>query len=131
MQHALIAGDAETGAAVFQLVRELDAGDVFAQLRREIPADATAASLLALLADEGAELLLEVVDAIADGTAVAVPQVGDPTLAPKLGLEDGRIRWDEPREAVLARIHGVTPEPGAHTTLDGARVKVLSAASAA
>ena len=130
VQHALIAGDASTGAAVFQLVPELDAGDVFAQLRREIPGDATSASLLALLADEGADLLLEVVEAIAAGTAVAGPQIGEPTLAPKLGLDDGRIRWDEPRESVLARIHGVTPEPGAHTTLDGARVKVLSAAPA-
>lgn len=130
VQRALIAGDAVTGAAVFQLVPELDAGDVLAELRHEIAPDATAGDLLAELARTGADLLAGVVDAIADGTAVAVPQEGEATLAPKLTLDDGRIRWDAPRETVLSRIRGVTPEPGAHTTLDGARLKVLAAAEA-
>ena len=130
VQHALIAGDAVTGASVFQLVPALDAGDVFAEREHPVPDDATAGDLLSALSLDGAELLGEVVDAISAGTAVAVPQTGDPTLAPKLGDDDGRIRWDDARDAVLARIRGVTPEPGAHTTLDGARVKVLAAHAA-
>ncbi|GAA2994730.1 methionyl-tRNA formyltransferase [Microbacterium terrae] len=124
VQHALIAGDGETGASVFQLVAGLDAGDVFAERAHTIPADATAGDLLAALADDGADLLADVVDAIAAGTATARPQVGDSTYAGKLGDEDGRIRWNEPASAVLGRIRGVTPEPGAHTTIDGARLKV-------
>ncbi len=130
VQHALIAGDARTGAAVFRLVPELDAGDVFAAIEHEVPADATAGELLGSLAVEGAELLARVVDEIAAGTARAVPQEGEPSYAPKLGDDDGRVRWDEPREAVLGRIRGVTPEPGAHTTVDGARLKVLAARAA-
>ncbi len=54
-----------------------------------------------------------------------------PTYAAKLGDDDGRLRWDDPAAAVLGRIRGVTPEPGAHTTVDGARLKVLAAASRA
>lgn len=130
VQRALIAGDAQTGAAVFQLVPELDAGAVFAQLAIPTP-EATAGELLAELALRGADLVVDVVDGIAAGTATATPQIGEPTTAPKLTLEDGRIRWDEPREAVLGRIRGVTPEPGAHTTLDGARLKVLAASPSA
>lgn len=126
VQHALIAGDARTGASVFQLVPELDAGDVFAELAVDVPADATAGDLLASLAEDGADLLAEVVDAIASGTASARPQQGEPTFAPKLGDDDGRVRWDESAESVLGRIRGVTPEPGAHTTLDGARLKILA-----
>lgn len=127
VQHALIAGDVRTGASVFQLVPELDAGDVFAELAVDIPADATAGDLLASLADDGAHLLADVVDAIAAGSASARPQEGEPTYASKLGDDDGRVRWAEPADAVLGRIRGVTPEPGAHTTLDGARLKILSA----
>ncbi|MFB7891025.1 methionyl-tRNA formyltransferase [Microbacterium sp. NPDC056044] len=130
VQHALIAGDARTGASVFQLVPELDAGDVFGELAVDVPADATAGDLLASLADDGAGLLADVVDAIAGGTAVARAQLGQTTYASKLGDDDGRIRWDEPAGAVLGRIRGVTPEPGAHTTIDGARLKVLAVASA-
>ena len=75
-------------------------------------------------------MVVDVVDGIADGTATAVPQIGEPTTAPKLTLDDGRVRWDEPRSAVLGRIRGVTPEPGAHTTLDGARLKMLAVSPA-
>ncbi|MGU3643636.1 methionyl-tRNA formyltransferase [Microbacterium sp. C23T] len=126
VQHALIAGDARTGASVFQLVPELDAGDVFGELAVDVPSNATAGDLLASLADDGAGLLADVVDDIAAGAAVARPQEGDTTYASKLGDDDGRIRWDEPASAVLGRIRGVTPEPGAHTTIDGARFKVLA-----
>jgi len=125
VQHALIAGDEQTGASVFQLVAELDAGDVYAETVHRPAPDATAGDLLAALADEGAELLQGVVDGIAAGTAIAEPQRGEPSYAPKLGDDDGRIRWSEPREAVLGRFRGVTPEPGAHTTIDGARLKLL------
>ncbi|GAA1959623.1 methionyl-tRNA formyltransferase [Microbacterium aquimaris] len=127
VQHALIAGDRVTGAAVFRLVAALDAGDVFAQ--REVPVhpEETAGELLHRLAEHGAELLLEVVDEIAAGNALARPQTGEPTLAPKLTIDDGRIRWEEPTGRVLDRIRGTTPEPGAHTTVDGARLKVLRA----
>lgn len=127
VQHAIIAGDAVTGAAVFGLVPALDAGDVYAQLEHPIPTAATAGDLLDDLAVRGAVLLADVVDAIADGTASSRPQVGEPTLAPKLTLDDARVRWEEDAAAVLARIRGVTPEPGAFTTLDGGRVKILGA----
>jgi methionyl-tRNA formyltransferase len=130
VQHALIAGDARTGASVFQLVRELDAGDVFGELAIDVPADATAGSLLSALADDGAGLLADVVDAIAAGSAVSRPQAGDATYASKLGDDDGRVRWDEPADAVLGRIRGVTPEPGAHTTIGGVRLKVLAVSPA-
>jgi methionyl-tRNA formyltransferase len=70
-----------------------------------------------------------VVDTIADGTAVSTPQQGEPTLAPKLTLDDGALDFTQDADVLLHRIAGVTPEPGAHTTLDGARFKVLRAVS--
>jgi len=127
VQRALIAGDAELGASVFQLVPALDAGDVFATRVVEVPAEATADVVLDTMAVAGAGLTAEVVAGIADGTAVAVPQSGTPTLAPKLALDDGLLDWAEPVDRVFARFRGVTPEPGAHTTVDGLRVKVLEA----
>ncbi|MBH0024114.1 methionyl-tRNA formyltransferase [Salinibacterium sp. SWN248] len=130
VQRAIMAGDTISGAAVFQLVEQLDAGDVFATMTEPIGAQQTAGSLLQQLSFSGAELLGRVVDSIGAGTATAVPQTGDVTLAPKLSLEDGRIDWTEPAHAVHNRIRGVTPEPGASTTIDGARLKVLEAAIA-
>lgn len=128
VQHAVIAGDRETGAAVFQLVAELDAGDVFAELRRPIGADETAGELLDALAVDGAALLADTVDALEAGTAVAAPQTGEPTFAPKLGIEDGRLDLTLSADEVYARLRGVTPEPGAHAQLNGERFKILRAA---
>ncbi|MBH0099079.1 methionyl-tRNA formyltransferase [Salinibacterium sp. NSLL150] len=130
VQRAIMAGDTVSGAAVFQLVEQLDAGDVFATMTEPIGAQQTAGSLLQQLSFSGAELLSRVVDSIGAGTATAVPQTGDVTLAPKLSLEDGRIDWTESAQTVHNRIRGVTPEPGASTTIDGARLKVLEAAIA-
>lgn len=127
VQWALIAGDRVTGASVFRLVPALDAGDVYGERRYAVPRGATAGEVLAALADDGAELLAEVVDAIADGAAVARPQEGEPTLAPKLAIADGLLDFAEPAERVLDRFRGTTPEPGAHTTVDGQRLKVLAA----
>jgi methionyl-tRNA formyltransferase len=127
VQRAIMAGDAETGAAVFQLVAELDAGDVYATLRQPIGANQTAGHLLATLAESGAELLVGVVDALADGTAVATPQSGAVTLAPKTVLADGRLDWTAPAEDVDHRFRGTTPEPGAFTDVAGERLKVLDA----
>ena len=117
VQRALIAGDPVLGASVFQLVPELDAGDVFATRAVDVPPTATAGEALETLAVDGAGLTAEVVDAIADGSARAVPQEGEPTFAAKLTL----------LEVVYARFRGVTPEPGAHTTIDGQRLKILEA----
>jgi len=127
VQRAIIAGDELTGAAVFQLVPELDAGDVFDVLERPIGSAETAGELLESLADSGASLLARVVDSIADGSAVAHEQVGDVTLAPKLTLIDGDVDWARPASDVTSLIRGVTPEPGAFTTVDGARLKILEA----
>src|SRR5690606_19460866 len=64
---------------------------------------------------------------IAAGTAVATEQQGEVTLAPKLSLEDARLDWTLPSAVIDARRRGVTPEPGATTTLDDERFKVLDA----
>jgi methionyl-tRNA formyltransferase len=130
VQQAIIAGDDITGASVFQLVDELDAGPVFGQLTQPIGAVETAGHLLGSLAESGAQLLLRVIDGLADGTAAAVPQVGDVTLAPKLTIDDGRIDWSQHAPTVNNLIRGVTPEPGAFTTVDGMRLKILDAAIA-
>ena len=127
VQRALIAGDRVLGASVFRLVPELDAGDVFAMREIEVPATATAGEALEQLAVEGAELTAEVVATIADGTATAVAQTGEPSFAAKLTLADGLLDWNRPLETVFARFRGVTPEPGAHTTISGQPFKILEA----
>jgi len=127
VQHAILAGDRETGVSVFQLVPELDAGPVYARLAEPIGRFQTAGGLLDRLAGIGADVLAGVVDALASGTAVGEPQTGEPTLAGKLTHRDGALDWSRSAAELDRRIRAVTPEPGASTTLEGQRFKVLEA----
>ena len=131
VQRAVIAGDELTGAAVFQLVPELDAGDVFGCFSQPLGAHSTSGILLEQLSHTGAELLVRVVSELAAGTARAVPQTGEVTLAPKLLRDDARIDFNQPAASVYSRIRGVTPEPGAFTTVNGAVLKLLEVAPTA
>jgi methionyl-tRNA formyltransferase len=125
VQHAVLHGDEVTGASVFELEAGLDTGPVYGTLTEQIrPAD-TSGDLLERLATEGAGLLVAVLDAIEDGTARARPQPADGvSLAPKLTVEDARVRWTDPAFAVDRRIRACTPAPGAWSTLRGERVKL-------
>jgi len=131
VQRAILAGDDTIGAAVFQLVPALDAGDVYATTTRPIGPDETSGDVLSALSKVGADLLARVVDDLAQGRTTATAQRGEPTAAPKLGIDDARIDWSQPAEAVYNRIRAVTPEPGAFTQIDGQRVKIHSATAAA
>lgn len=124
VQHALMAGDDVTGASTFLLEEGLDTGPVFGSVTETVRPTNTSGELLERLSHSGAVLLAQTLDAIAQGRAHPVVQQGAVSLAPKLTLEDGRIRWQEPAVAVQRRINGVTPEPGAWTLLDGERVKL-------
>ena len=125
VQRAVLAGDTRTAATVFQLVEALDAGPVYASVPFPIDPDATAGEVLDAMAVVGADVVADVVDGLASGRAVAVPQTGTPTPAPKLTIEDGRIGFAAPATAVHAHVRGVTPEPGAFAFLGDARVKLL------
>ncbi|MEU8330865.1 methionyl-tRNA formyltransferase [Micromonospora sp. NPDC048839] len=125
VQHAVLHGDELTGASVFQLEEGLDTGPVYGTLTDEIRAADTSGDLLERLADSGAGLLVAVLDAIADGTARAEPQPADGvSLAPKLTVDDARVRWGDPAFAVDRRIRACTPAPGGWTTFRGERVKL-------
>lgn len=128
VQRALIDGRSSTGVSVFRLVEQLDAGPLVRVREAPIAEGTTAGELLAELAVLGAGELAEAVREIAAGTARFAEQVGSPTLAPKLTLADGALDLTGPAPAVLSRWRGVTPEPGAHGTVDGQRVKLLALA---
>lgn len=125
VQRSIMAGDEVTGATVFSLVEELDAGPVLGTITELIRPDDTTADLLERLADWGSKLLVDVVDHIEDGDIAAVPQPEDNvSYAPKLTTEEGRIDWNRPAFAIDRHIRGCTPAPGAWTVLGEDRVKI-------
>lgn len=124
VQRAVMAGDDVTGAVTFLLEEGLDTGPVFGTLTESVGPEDTAGELLERLSRSGAVLLAQTLSAIGAGKASAQPQAGEVSLAPKLTLEDGHLKWSHPALAISRQARGVTPEPGAWTMLDGQRVKL-------
>ena len=125
-QRAVLAGARETGMSVFRLEKGLDTGDVIATAPTTIGEFETSGELLDRMADEGAALLRQALDALEDGTATAAPQDhAQATHAPKLTTAEAEIDWTGPAQQVSAHIRGMSPQPGAWTLLDGARTKIL------
>jgi methionyl-tRNA formyltransferase len=125
VQAAIAAGDAVTGATTFQIELALDSGPVYGVVTETIRPTDTAGELLERLSISGAALLEKTLDGIADGSLAAVPQPTEGvTIAPKVTVDDARVRWDLPAHAVDRRIRAVTPNPGAWTMIGDLRVKV-------
>ncbi|QHE69760.1 Methionyl-tRNA formyltransferase [Rhodococcus sp. WAY2] len=125
VQAAIASGDDMTGASAFRLEAGMDTGPVYGVVTERIRATDTAGDLLGRLADSGAVLLESVLDGLADGTITAVPQPGDGvSYAPKVTVEEARIRWDRTAVVIDRHVRSVTPAPGAWTTIGDVRVKV-------
>lgn len=125
VQAAIAAGDAITGATTFRIEPSLDSGPVYGVVTEAIRPTDTAGDLLARLALSGAELLSATLDGIADGTLTPRPQPAEGvSVAPKVSVEQARVRWDLPAPVVERRIRAVTPNPGAWTLVGDLRIKL-------
>jgi methionyl-tRNA formyltransferase len=126
VHRAVIDGDFETGITIMRVVKNLDAGGMFAKVRRPIGPDETSDVVERDLAEMGATLLVDVVEQFAAGTAVEEPQdYMFATYAPKVTKEEGLIDWTLPASFIHNRVRGLYPWPHAYTFLDGKRLIVL------
>lgn len=125
VQAAIAAGDSLTGATTFLIEPSLDSGPVYGVVTETIRPTDTAGELLDRLAVSGAALLSTTLDGIADQTLTPRPQPTEGvSVAPKITVEEARVRWDLPALVVERRVRAVTPNPGAWTMIGDLRVKL-------
>jgi methionyl-tRNA formyltransferase len=122
VERAILAGDAVTGVCLMHLEAGLDTGPVFAQ--REVPIEPreTAGELRARLVEVGTRLLVEQLPTIASATPA--PQVGEPTYAEKLTVDEFRLDPARAAPQLDRVVRAGNPRPGAWMRVGGKRVKV-------
>jgi methionyl-tRNA formyltransferase len=125
VQATILEGDTETGVVTMRIVPELDAGPIYLERRFAVGARENAASLSERLAREGAQLLVETLRGLEQGSLTPRPQVGEPTFARPIRREDARVNWNESAAAIDRRLRAFTPWPGLYAVLGGERVKLL------
>lgn len=128
IQHALLAGDSETGVTLMQVAPGLDDGPTFSNKKITIPQNIYAPELADLLSNISAELLQESLIPYLNGEVKLTPQDSSKvTLAPKIEKIDGNLLWTEPAKTLEKKIRAYAPWPGTYTTWNGARLNILSA----
>jgi methionyl-tRNA formyltransferase len=132
VEHALLAGDEQTGMALMAMDEGLDTGPVYATARCPIGPRDTATALFERLAPLAVELCVANLAAILDGSLRPEPQPGvGVTRAPRLEPSDALLDWTAPAAELDRRVRAFEHRGGARTAAGKFLVKVLEAEPAA
>ena len=126
---AVINGEKETGATTFKLKHEIDTGDILMQQSFAIGENDTAGEVHDTMKEIGAVVLVKTVKGLADGALKEQQQTTNnkqQTLlhAPKIFTGTCKIDFTKTVEEVHNLIRGLSPFPGAFTTLNGKMLKI-------
>jgi len=125
VQWAIANGEPATGATTMRLDEGLDTGDILLQREMALAPSMTAVDVFPLLAEMGADLMMETLRQLEAGTLVPRKQdEAKVSLAPILTREDGRIDFSRTAKQIYDRWRGFQPWPGAHTILRGKKLIV-------
>ena len=128
IQYSLLNGDQETGITIMEMVKKMDAGDMYAQKAIKIEKDDTAGSLFEKLSYLGRDLLLETLPKIADNTVVKTAQNPDNVVfSPNITKSQEKITKEMTAKEANNLIRALNPDPGAFMMVQGQRLKVWKA----
>ncbi|WHZ35908.1 methionyl-tRNA formyltransferase [Sagittula sp. MA-2] len=130
IHRAIMAGDAETGVCIMQMEAGLDTGPVLLRKATPIAPGETTGQLHDRLSLIGSALIVEALERLPDLVPVPQPEEGV-TYASKIDKAEAAIDWSGDAATIVRQINGLSPFPGAWTTLNGDRVKLLAALPAA
>ncbi len=129
IQHAILAGDRETGISVMVMDEGLDTGPVLLVRRTPIGPETTGGALHDRLAQIAGEAAAAALEGLAEGTLKPVPQPEDGvTWATKIAREDSRLDWTCPAAELERRVRAFAPRPGARFSFRGESIRVGAAA---
>jgi len=125
IQWAVASGEVVTGVTTMRLDAGLDTGDLLLAQVVPVGLEETAVDVYECLAAAGAQLMVETLRGLGDGSIWPQPQDHSlATLAPILTREDGRIDFSRTAKQLYDRWRGFQPWPGAHTMLRGKKLIV-------
>jgi methionyl-tRNA formyltransferase len=126
IQHAILAGDRETGISIMKMEEGLDSGPVLHRVSTPIADGETGGTLTTRLAALGASALVEALALLAARAERPEPQdTCAATYAPKISRETARLDWTRDAASLERQVRAFDPVPGAWTSLDGAPVKLF------
>lgn len=128
IHRAIMAGDTHTGVSIMNMSVGLDEGDIYDTWSLDITNDMTMGHLHDILSEQGAMILLSVLEKIKASEAIKTPQpLEGITYANKIGKQECCIDWNKSAQEILNHIHGLNPFPSAFCYIDTVRYKIHEA----
>ena len=128
IQWAVIDGLEETGITIMYMEKGLDTGDIICQSRVKLSPDETGGSLFDRLAVEGADLLVEALEQLQNGTAARRKQDDSKSSYAKMLSKDmGCLDFTQDAATLERLIRGLNPWPSAYTRVNGKNLKIYAA----
>lgn len=128
IQQSIINGDNVTGVTTMYMSKALDTGDIILKSEIKIDDNETSGELFEKLADLGAKLLIETLDAVKNGTAPRIKQDDTKSsYAPMLSKDSGHIDWSKPAFDIVNLIRGTNPWPLAYAIYKEDVMKIYKA----
>lgn len=123
---AIINGEKITGITTMFSDPGIDTGDMILKREIQIDQEMDAELLAEQMSHLGAELLIETLEQLNDGTVQRIKQIDDEaTYAPRLTKEMGNIDWSKSSAEINNLVRGLAPWPGTYTHLDAQALKIM------
>ena len=128
VQHAILAGDPESGATIMQMDAGIDTGDILLARSCPLTPEDTAGSLTERLARIGSEALRDAIAGLVEGRLVARAQdESAATSAPRIRRSDALIDWNRDARELERAVRAFDPWPVAFTFSDDEPIRILEA----
>ncbi len=126
----LLNGDKMGGVSIIEVVPEIDAGDIYAQVKFGIEESDNRDSLERKSVFFGSSILIKVLDLLENGNIKPYPQGEDDiSYSYKIKKDDLKIKWENSTEKIINKIRAFSSNPGAYCFWRGLRIKILEAAA--
>ena len=128
IQYALMNNDKVTGMTLMKMVKEMDAGEMYASEEVIIEESDNSTSLFKKMGEAALRLILKELPNILEGKLVGVPQ--DESLvsfAPSIKPEEEKLDLNKSKEELHGYIRALSDVPGAYLYLDNEKLKIFKA----
>ncbi len=128
IQYSLMNNDKVTGMTLMKMVKEMDAGEMYATEEVEISDEDNSTSLFKKMAEAALRLILRVLPDYLSGNLPGVPQDESlVTFAPSIKPEEEKIDLNKSKEEIFGYIRALSDVPGAYLYLDNLKLKIYQA----
>ena len=125
IQYALMNNDKVTGMTLMKMVKEMDAGEMYASEEVIIEESDNSTSLFKKMGEAALRLILKELPTILEGKLVGTPQDESMvSFAPSIKPEEEKLDLNKSKEELHGYIRALSDVPGAYLYLEGLKFKI-------